>query len=126
MTRPWSDHTIEKVVGNLLRIGVTVAAAFVAAGAVVFLVRHGGDHPQYGMFRGEPSDLSTVRGIVAAALEGRGRGLIQLGLLLLVATPVARVVFSVAGFALERDRTYVAITLVVLAVLAFSLAGGHL
>ncbi len=126
MARPWSDHTIEKVVGNLLRIGVTVAAAVVAAGAVVFLVRHGGDRPQYGMFRGEPSDLSTVRGIVAAALEGRGRGLIQLGLLLLVATPVARVVFSVAGFALERDRTYVAITLVVLAVLAFSLAGGHL
>jgi uncharacterized membrane protein len=44
-------------------------------------------------------------------------------LLLLILTPVARVAFSVAAFALERDWTYVAITLIVLAVLIYSLAG---
>jgi Protein of unknown function (DUF1634) len=41
--------------------------------------------------------------------------------LLLLATPVARVVFSIAAFALERDRMYVGITLVVLAILAYGL-----
>jgi uncharacterized membrane protein len=126
MARPWSDFRIEQVVGNLLRIGVIIAAAVVAAGAMVFLVRHGGEPPQYKIFRGEPSNLSQVGGIVSDAFSGHSRGLIQLGLLLLIATPVARVVFSIFGFALERDHTYVLITLIVLGVLAFSLAGGRI
>ena len=50
-------------------------------------------------------------------LDGRGRALIQLGLLLLIATPVARVAFSVFAFERQRDWTYVGITLFVLAVL---------
>jgi uncharacterized membrane protein len=45
------------------------------------------------------------------------------GLFILVATPVARVAFSVVGFALARDRLYVAVTLLVLALLAVSLFG---
>ena len=53
------------------------------------------------------------------------RGIIQFGLVLLIATPVARVAFSVAAFALQRDNTYVAITLIVLAVLLFSLLIMH-
>ena len=59
-------------------------------------------------------------------LAFRGRGLIQFGLLLLIATPVARVAFSVAAFAIQRDRLYVVVTLIVLAILTYSLAGGHL
>ncbi len=126
MRRAWSDFRIEQTVGNLLRNGVILAAAVVAVGAALFLFRHGGEPPQYGIFRGEPSDLRHVRGIVAGAISGQSRGVIQLGLLLLIATPVARVVFSVFGFAFERDRAYVLVTLIVLGVLAFSLAGGHL
>jgi uncharacterized membrane protein len=60
------------------------------------------------------------------ALAFRGGGLIQLGLLLLIATPIARVAFSVAAFALQRDRLYLVVTLIVLAVLIYSLTGGHL
>jgi uncharacterized membrane protein len=126
MARPWSDFRIEQIVGNLLRIGVIIAAAVVAIGAVVFLVRHGGEPPQYKIFRGEPSNLRHVGGIVTDAFSGHARGLIQLGLLLLIATPVARVVFSIFGFALERDHAYVLITLIVLGVLTFSLAGGRI
>jgi len=126
MARPWSDFRIEQIVGNLLRIGVIIAAAVVAIGAVVFLVRHGGEPPQYKIFRGEPSNLRHVGGIVTDAFSGHARGLIQLGLLLLIATPVARVVFSIFGFALERDHAYVLITLIVLGVLAFSLTGGRI
>jgi len=125
VTRPWSDERIEQVVGNLLRVGVILAAAVVAAGGALYLVRHGGEPPHYRIFRGEPSDLCHIRGILGETLAGKARALIQLGLLLLVATPVARVVFSVMGFALERDRAYVAITALVLAILLFSIAGGH-
>ena len=48
----------------------------------------------------------------------------MLGLLLLIATPVARVAFSIVAFALEGDRLYVAITAVVLALLVLSFAVG--
>jgi uncharacterized membrane protein len=62
---------------------------------------------------------------VASALRFSSRGVIQLGLLLLVATPVARVIFSVFAFARQRDFTYVVITLIVLGVLLFSLFAEH-
>jgi uncharacterized membrane protein len=126
MAGRWNDERIENVVGNLLRSGVVLAGLVVLVGAVVFLARHGEARPHYAIFRGEPSDLRHVGGIVADTRAGEGRGIIQLGLLLLIATPVARVLFSVAGFLLEGDRLYVVITLIVFAVLVFSLAGGHL
>lgn len=126
MKRRWSDFRIEQTVGHLLRAGVVTSAAVVAAGAVLFLARDGDQVPHYTRFRGEPAELRHVGGIVSTALAGQARGLIQLGLLLLIATPVARVAFSVFGFAFERDHAYVCITLIVLGVLAFSLAGGRL
>ena len=121
----WTDQRVESVVANLLRAGVILAAAIVTLGGIIFLVRHGRSVPGYAVFRGEPFELRTVSGIVQGVFGFRGRNIIQLGLLILIATPVARVAFSVIAFALERDRLYVGITLIVLAVLLFSLAGGH-
>jgi len=125
-TRRWTDQRVEEWIGALLRWGVTLAAAEVLFGACVYLTRHGHGMPQYHVFAGEPSDLRTMSGIMKDVLAFRGRGLIQLGLLLLIATPVARVAFSVAAFAMQRDRLYVVFTLVVLAILIYSLAGGRL
>ena len=121
----WTDQHMDEMIGNLLRVGVTLAAAVVLFGGTVYLIRHGGAAPQYRVFIGEPSDLRTLSGIVEDALAFHGRGLIQFGLLLLIATPVARVAFSVAAFALERDRLYVVVALIVLAVLTYSLAARH-
>ena len=119
----WNDQKIEDIIGNLLRIGVGTAAAVVLVGAAAYLVRHGFGHANYRVFRGEPSDLRTLRGIVRAALGLHPRGIIQLGLVLLIATPIARVAFSVLAFAVERDRMYVVFTLMVLGILILSLAG---
>jgi len=122
----WDDRRLDQLIGAILRGGVLLSAAVVLVGAIIYLVRHGAAAPAYHIFRGEPSDLRSVSGIIARSLSGRGRGLIQLGILLLIATPVARVAFSVLGFALERDRKYVILTLIVLGVLLYSLAGGRL
>jgi uncharacterized membrane protein len=122
-TDRWSDERLEMFVGSLLRWGVVAAAALVALGGIVYLLRYGGVAPSVGTFHGEPEDLRRPAGIVRAALAGRGRGLIQLGLLVLIATPIARVAFSLFAFARQRDRLYVAITAVVLALLLVGLAG---
>jgi uncharacterized membrane protein len=129
MSRPrglYTDEQIEQIIGNLLRMGVIIAAAVVFVGGVLYLIHYGTTSPDYRVFRGEPSDLRSLSGIVTDTLLLRSRGIIQIGLLLLIATPVARVVFSVFAFALQRDYTYVIVTLIVLGVLMYSLAGGHL
>jgi len=123
-TGNWTDERLARWIGSLLRLGVGIAGAVVLLGGVVYLARHGAETPSYGVFHGEPSQLRSVRGILGSAGRLGGLGIIQLGLLLLIATPIARVAFAALGFAMERDRTYVLVSLVVLATLLFSLAGG--
>jgi len=95
-------------------------------GAVLYLMHYGTDTPNYGAFRGEQGDLRSFVGICRAALALRSRGLIQLGLLILIGSPVARVVFSVFNFVRQRDLLYTSVTLTVLSLLVYSLAGGKL
>lgn len=122
----WTNQQVETIIGNLLRGGVILAAVVVFTGGVFYLFRYGPAHPDYRVFRGEPTDLRTVRGILTDALSFHSRGLIQLGLLLLIATPVARVAFSIYAFLRQGDRTYVVVTLLVLTILLYSLFGGRL
>ena len=119
----WNDQRIEVIIGALLRTGVMLAATVVLFGAVVYLARYGSEVPNYSVFRGEPENLKSASSIVHGALGMSGRAIIQLGLLLLIATPVARVLFSAIAFAIERDYMYVFITLVVLGILLYSLFG---
>ena len=116
---------MDEIIGRLLQAGVILAAVFVLAGGIVYLARHQMPVTNYRVFQGEPAELRTVPGILHEALALRGRGLIQLGLLILIATPIARVAFSVVAFLYERDWTYVVVTLVVLGLLFYSLLGGH-
>jgi uncharacterized membrane protein len=125
MTRgTWSDDRVEAIIGVFLRTGVMSAAAIVAIGGLLYLARHGFEPIHYRTFQGAPPELRGVTGILRGAVSFDRRGIIQLGLLVLIATPVARVAFAVVGFAFEKDRTYMIISLIVLGILLFSLAGG--
>ncbi len=124
--RGWTDKRMEILMGNLLRGGVVLSAVVVFCGAAVYLVRHGHSPASYRTFQSEPSNLRTVSGIFREAIALRGRGIIQMGLLLLIATPVARVAFSIFGFAEEHDRIYVIVASIVLLILAYSLIGSAL
>ena len=74
----WSDERVEEVMGNLLRAGISLAAAVVLTGGIFYLIRYHSTSPGYRVFRGEPADLRSVSGILADAIELRSRGLIQL------------------------------------------------
>jgi uncharacterized membrane protein len=121
----WGDEQIEVVVGNLLRAGVLLSAFVVLIGGAIYLWHYGRSPMDFTVFRGEPADLRSIRGIIRDALAMRGRGIIQLGLLLLIATPVARVAFSIFGFAKEKDHMYVTFTAIVFAILLFSIFGNN-
>ena len=115
------DKRTQAVIGTLLRSGVLLSAAVVLIGASLFLAQYAHSNTAYKSFRGEPAQLRSVTTIVRDAVGGEAAAIIQLGLLLLIATPIARVMFSAAAFAFEHDWMYVFITLIVLAVLLFSL-----
>ena len=122
----WLDQRIEIVLAHLLRGGVLLAAFVVIAGAVLYLGGHALMRADYHTFQAEPESLRGVHSVIDAAVKGQAVGIMQLGLLLLIATPIARVVFSVFAFALEGDNMYVAFTLIVLSVLLYSLFGSFL
>ena len=120
MTLRSTARQFDILLGTVLRTGVLISAAVVAWGGVVYLSDRVVSAPDYHVFRGEPADLRSVSGIILDAKALDGRGLIQLGVLVLIATPIARVVFSVIGFATQRDWLYVGVTLVVLMLLIYS------
>ena len=110
-----TDDKLEQIIGNLLRAGVMLAALVVLAGGGWYLATSGAGLPHFHHFHPANRGLRSIGSMPLA------QGIIMAGLLLLIATPVARVAFSLVAFALERDRLYVVVTLIVLLVLLFSI-----
>ncbi|MCX6236856.1 MAG: DUF1634 domain-containing protein [Bacteroidia bacterium] len=125
-TKRWNDDRMRDVMGALLRVGVLTAASLVVIGGILFFIQHPKEIFDYATFKGEPAKFRQVHLIVMEALNFRGRDIIQLGLLVLIATPVARVIFSLIGFLIEKDWIYVAITSIVLIILSVSLLSNYL
>ncbi len=121
----WTEERIEIVVGRLLQIGVLLAAAVVLAGAVPYLARGGEPESHYRIFTGEREDLRSVPAVLHDLWALRVRAVIQLGLLLLILTPIARVGFSAIAFGLQKDYMYVVVTLIVFGILMYSLMGHY-
>jgi uncharacterized membrane protein len=119
------SNEIEHLLSTLLRVGVLLAAAVILLGAIVYLARHGRDQADFGTFHPQRPELRAISGVLREARSFDGAALIQLGMLLLIATPIARVASSVYAFARQRDRKYVVITLAVLGILSYGLLGSR-
>jgi uncharacterized membrane protein len=119
---------MELVISYLLRGGVIVSVALIVFGVVVMFVRH----PEYLTSKTELDRLvsagaafpHTLTDVATSLREFHGRGIVTLGLLVLIATPVLRVAASVVLFVIQKDWTYTLITAVVLTLLLLSLALG--
>ncbi len=120
---------IEKLIGVTLLAGVLASACIVFLGGTIYVFRHPHSRVHYRVFRGEPSDLRSLPGIWEDLQIFSGRGIIQLGLMVLVGLQVTRVALTGALFLTGRDWVFVSITGVILALLAYGLffesAGGH-
>jgi uncharacterized membrane protein len=123
MSRP-TDHELDISIAGMLRFGVTLAAVVVFAGGLLYLRHPWSAIPNYSHFNADGPSFRTLTGIFQGLVHLNPESIIQFGLLLLIATPVARVVFCVVGFARQRDRLYVLVSSVVLLVLIYSLSKG--
>lgn len=120
----WQERDVEMFIGQQLRWGVITASIVAFIGGVIYLYRHAGDTPSYHVFNGAPPYVRHLPGIFEGVMRLDGLAVIQLGVVILLATPVTRIAFSVLAFAMEKDWLYVVITLIVLGVIAFSIFNG--
>ncbi|WP_158827075.1 DUF1634 domain-containing protein [Mucilaginibacter lacusdianchii] len=123
--RTFKDTDMQQVLGWVLRIGVSLSMLVVCMGGVLYLYRHGHATVSYQKFTGIPHFVHSASGIWNGIFAGRGRAIIQAGIILLIATPVIRVVFSAVGFVIEKDWLYTGISLLVLLVIIISALTGH-
>jgi uncharacterized membrane protein len=119
-----ADRRMEIAIGQMLRYGVILSGLVVALGGALYLGASKGVVVSYASFRAAKPELRTIAGIMHGVAAHDAASLIQLGILMLVATPIVRVVFCLVGFTLERDKTYIAISLLVLGILTYSLLHG--
>jgi uncharacterized membrane protein len=124
-SRRWTDHQVEQLIGRLLQIGVLLAAVVVLAGGAWLLAQHGSDVANYSVFAGEPAMFRSLTGIVRGVAAHDSRALVQAGLVLLILTPVARVALTLVAFVIQRDRVYIVVTAIVLALLLYGLLYGR-
>ena len=122
--KPITDKDIQLIVGNLLRAGVLLSMGIVLIGGCVYLLWHGKELADYSVFDSNKVTLKSIPAISASVTTFKGPSIIQFGLLLLIFTPIARVIMSVISFFIEKDYLYVIIGLIVLAVIMLSLSGG--
>jgi uncharacterized membrane protein len=120
-----NEQQLEQFISNLLKYGVLLSTAVVSVGGILYLIRYGTEPADYRFFLGEPAAFCSPKGVIAEVLAGHYRGIIQLGILLLIATPVVRVAFSLLAFLWRRDCAYVVLTFFVLAGLIYSFIGAY-
>ncbi len=119
-----TDKDIQSLVGNLLRVGVYISMGIVVIGGIIYLFDHSAETIDYKVFDFNKVSLKTVASIFSEVLTFKGVAIVQFGLLMLIFTPIARVLMAVISFFIEKDYLYVAIGLLVLAIIMASLSGG--
>jgi len=119
------DRDMQKIIGTLLRIGVVSASVIALVGGVIYLFVHGMDiMPDYSKFHNEAPIYTHLSGIISGVLSLDARSIMQLGVVVLIMTPILRVVCSLFSFGIEKDRMYVVITFIVLSIILFSMFSG--
>ena len=114
------DTKIEHILAYILRIGVIVSAVVVLFGAVLYLFSHGKERPDYYRFVFNPFSVDNPMDLLRDVFALKSLEIMKLGILLLVGTPILRVIISVIAFIYEKDLMYVVFTLIVLSVLIYS------
>ncbi len=118
------DKDIQLILGTLLRAGVIISMSIVLIGGVIFLIHNKGVIADYKVFKPELAKFSSIAAIFKGVLTFQGDAVVQFGILMLIFTPIARIVFAIFSFLVERDYLYVLIGFIILAIITISLNGG--
>ncbi len=104
---------LNDVIGYALRIGVIISVVLIVLGFILLF-----PNPRFPELESPHSRFNTSvirpEEVVYGSFKGNGLDLILLGLMVLIATPVLRVILGVIQFALGKNKIYTVITVIVL------------
>jgi len=123
--KQFKDTDMQLLLGRVLRAGTIISVSIVFIGGIIYLYRHGQSVADYSVWNGVPVFIQHAGSLVNGAFDFRGQAIIQIGIILLVATPIMRVIFSTIGFVLEKDYIYTGISILVLLIILASMISGH-
>jgi len=123
--KKFKDTDMQSLLGHVLRGGTIISISVVFLGGIIYLYRHGHTVVNYKPFVGIPDFVKHFPGVIYSALNTKGQAIIQIGIILLIATPILRVICSAIGFVLEKDHLYTGISLLVLFIIFMSMVSGH-
>lgn len=120
----WDGRDMEMFIGRMLRTGVVTASIICIIGGLMYMFRDGSSVADYSQFTGSPEDLRGFAGILHGLMTFEPLAIVQLGVVVLLATPILRVAFSILAFLIEKDYLYVVITCIVLAIILINMIDG--
>lgn len=125
MRKNFTDVDLNRSVGNLLRLGVILSVITSLIGFVKLFLE-GFKMPKKYMFLEMGTSSEKVWShFWNSLMKGEGMAIIQLGILLLIFTPLVRIIFALIGYLKEKDYLYVFISSIVLAIMAISFFTGY-
>lgn len=124
-TKPFTDVDLNRSVGNLLRLGVILSVVTSLVGFVKLFTEGFVMPRKYRLLEMGDSSEKVWGSFWNSLCKGEGMAIIQLGILLLILTPLVRIIFALIGYLKEKDYTYVIISFIVLAIMTVSFLTGY-
>ena len=122
MKRHFTDLDLNRSVGNLLRLGVILSVVISLFGFIKLFLEGFKMPKHYESLENKSGNILHDFWISLGKFEGMA--IIQLGVLILILTPLMRIIFALIGYLKEKDYTYVIISLIVLGIMVISFLMG--
>nr|WP_314498123.1 DUF1634 domain-containing protein [uncultured Chryseobacterium sp.] len=125
MKKNFTDVDLNRSVGNLLRLGVILSVIISLVGFVKLFTEGFKMPRKYKLLEMGTSSEKVWSQFWETLCKGEGMAIIQLGILILIFTPLMRIIFALIGYLKEKDYLYVLISSIVLAIMAVSFFTGY-
>ncbi len=125
MRKHFTDVDLNRSVGNLLRLGVILSVITSLVGFVKLFTEGFKMPRKYKLLDMGTSSEKVWSHFWETLCKGEGMAIIQLGILMLIFTPLMRIIFALIGYLKEKDYVYVIISSIVLAIMAISFFTGY-
>jgi uncharacterized membrane protein len=125
MRKDFTDADLNRSVGNLLRLGVILSVITSLVGFIKLFTEGFKMPKKYKLLDMGTSSEKVWGHFWETLCKGEGMAIIQLGILLLIFTPLMRIIFALIGYLKEKDYVYVVISSIVLAIMAVSFFTGY-
>jgi len=125
MRKDFTDIDLNRSVGNLLRLGVILSVITSLIGFIKLFMEGFQMPRKYKLLDMGTSSEKVWSHFWETLCKGDGMAIIQLGILMLIFTPLMRIIFALIGYLKEKDYVYVVISSIVLAIMAVSFFTGY-